>query len=305
MGRSLFSSPPRITRRRFLQGGCLSLGSLALYSGELERHWAVVHSRVLALANLPAAFEQTRIVQISDIHLRGWTEPAFLRHIVRRVNEMKPDIVALTGDFVSFSPGPLWDKLRPRALRAAGECAEILSHLECTQRYAVMGNHDLAVGTREVTGALAAHGITVLNNRAVAVERGAAKIWIAGMLDPSDKRPRPERAIPAAVRQQPEQPVILLCHSPDYADELLTRPVGQSVDLMLSGHTHGGQVRLPLIGALARPPLGKKYTRGWFQLGHMQLYVSQGIGTVGLPFRFDCPPEITELVLTKAVGRES
>lgn len=299
MGLSRFDSPPRLTRRRFLQSGLLGLGGLALYAGEIERHWTVVHRRAIVLKNLPEAFAQTRIVQISDIHLKGWTEPAFLRHIVSKVNEMKPDIVALTGDFVSHLPGPRWESFHPYALRAAWECADILSGLACKQRYAVMGNHDMAVGTHEVTRALSTHGITVLNDRAEAVERGTARLWIAGMLDPSNLRPRLEHAVPAAIRQQPEEPVILLCHSPDFADDLLRLPVGAAVNLMLSGHTHGGQIRLPLVGALARPPLGKKYTRGLFQLGSLQLFVSQGIGTVGLPLRFGCPPEIVELTLER------
>lgn len=292
-------SLPRLTRRRFLQSSLLGVGGLALYTSLIERHWAVVHRQSIRLKNLPAAFEQTRIVQISDIHLKGWTEPAFLRHIVRKVNEMNPDVVVLTGDFVSHIPGPHWESFHPYALHAGRECAEILAGLACPHRYAVMGNHDLAVGTGAITRALTSHGITVLNDRAVAVERGAARLWIAGMLDPSNLCPRPERAVPAAIRQQPEEPVILLCHSSDFADELLRSPVGAAVDLMLSGHTHGGQVRLPLVGALARPPLGKKYTRGLFQLGSLQLFVSQGIGTVGLPVRFCCPPEIAELTLEK------
>jgi predicted MPP superfamily phosphohydrolase len=90
-----------------------------------------------------------------------------------------------------------------------------------------------------------------------------------------------------------------MCHTPDYADDLLAHPAGQAVDLMLSGHTHGGQVRLPLIGALSLPPLGQKYVEGWFQLGGMQLYVNRGIGTVGLPFRLNCPPEITLMTLRR------
>lgn len=288
-----------LTRRRFLRSGLLGIGGLALYAGAIERHWTVVHRRTIALRNLPAAFAQTRIVQISDIHLRSWTEPAFLRSVVRKVNAMKPEIVVLTGDFVSHLPGLRWESFHPYALRAGWKCAEILSELECQHRYAVMGNHDMAVGTGAITRALTAHGITVLNDRAVAVERDAARLWIAGMLDPSNLRPRLDRAVPAAIRQQPEEPVILLCHSPDFADDLLRDPASAAVDLMLSGHTHGGQVRLPLIGALVQPPLGRRYTRGLFQLGSLQLFVSQGIGTVGLPVRFCCPPEIVELTLER------
>jgi hypothetical protein len=88
-----------------------------------------------------------------------------------------------------------------------------------------------------------------------------------------------------------------MCHAPDYADKVLQHPAGKAIDLMISGHTHGGQIRLPLVGALELPELGKKYVEGWFRLGDMRLYVNRGIGTVGLPFRLDCPPEITVMTL--------
>jgi predicted MPP superfamily phosphohydrolase len=81
---------------------------------------------------------------------------------------------------------------------------------------------------------------------------------------------------------------------------LLAQPAGQSVKLMLSGHTHGGQIRLPFIGAMQLPPMGKKYVEGWFQRGGLQLYVNRGLGAVGVPFRFDCPPEITLFTLRSA-----
>jgi hypothetical protein len=91
-----------------------------------------------------------------------------------------------------------------------------------------------------------------------------------------------------------------MCPGPDYSDTVLSHPRGRLVDLMLSGHTHGGQVRLPFVGALHLPPGGKKYAEGLFRLGSMQLYVNRGIGTVGLPFRLNCPPEITLFTLQRA-----
>lgn len=109
--------------------------------------------------------------------------------------------------------------------------------------------------------------------------------------------PDPELAIPASIRNVPNEPIMLMCHAPDYADDLLAHPAGKAIGLMLSGHTHGGQIRLTLLGALELPPLGKKYVEGWFRLGGLQLYVNRGIGTVGLPFRLNCPPEITLITL--------
>ena len=91
-----------------------------------------------------------------------------------------------------------------------------------------------------------------------------------------------------------------MAHEPDYIDFVRRNPRVRNIDLVLSGHTHGGQVRLPYFGPIVLPPLGKKYVHGHFQWDNLQLYVNRGIGTVGMPFRFDCPSEITELTLQRA-----
>jgi predicted MPP superfamily phosphohydrolase len=93
---------------------------------------------------------------------------------------------------------------------------------------------------------------------------------------------------------------VLLCHAPDYVDDVRRTPEGQFVSLMLCGHTHGGQVRLPFIGATLLPEGGRLYPEGWFRFDHLQLYVNRGLGTVGVPFRFDCPPEISVFTLRPA-----
>jgi hypothetical protein len=161
------------------------------------------------------------------------------------------------------------------------------------------------VGEKEVTAALRDHGITVLRNSSVPIERSGGRFWLAGIDDPVWGHPYPELAIPPAIRNVPDEPVVLLCHAPDYADQLLKDPIGRSISLMLSGHTHGGQVRLPVLGALELPELGKKYVEGLFRLGNTQLYVNRGIGTIGLPFRFNCPPEITLFTLRTGQAAES
>jgi hypothetical protein len=176
----------------------------------------------------------------------------------------------------------------------------MLSELKCPQRYAILGNHDHWLSGTEVTRALQANGITVLVNSHVPIERRGSRIWLAGLDDPICGRPDPDKTMPVSIRGIEGQPLILMCHAPDYADDLLAHPVGKSIGLMLSGHTHGGQVRLPFVGALDLPPGGRKYVQGLFRLGSMQLYVNRGIGTIGVPFRFDCPPEITSITLHSA-----
>jgi len=122
--------------------------------------------------------------------------------------------------------------------------------------------------------------------------------------DPVLGNPDLDLAIPQSIRNVPKEPVVLLVHAPDYANVLLDDPASKAVHMMLSGHTHGGQVRLPLLGALYLPGWGKRYVEGWFHLGGwwnpLRLYVNRGIGTVGVPFRLNCPPEITLFTLRMA-----
>jgi predicted MPP superfamily phosphohydrolase len=286
------------TRRRFLKAGACVAAGAALYSGEIERHWIEIAHRAVTIPGLNAAFDGLRVAQLSDIHFDEFTEPIFLSDAIHRINEFNPDAVFLTGDFVTHSP------ISKRVFKdAEWRCAEILNQLQCRQRYASLGNHDVLVGKEKVIAALTANAITVINNSYLPVERGGGRFWLASVEDPLEGHPDPEAAIPASIRNVPNEPVILLCHGPDYADNLLRLPAGQAVALMLSGHTHGGQVCLPFFGPLVLPRFGQKYVKGWFQIGNLQLHVSRGLGTVGVPFRFNCPPEITFLTLRAPAPR--
>lgn len=288
------SSPHRhgFSRRRFLQAGVLGALGLALYSGEIARHWIEIVRRDAQIPGLPPDFEGLKVVQLSDIHLDNFTEPFFLREAVRRINQLDPDIIFLTGDYVTNGFGNRFGMDR-FAIGAAWQCANILLGLRCRRIYAVLGNHDLDVNAKQVSSALRDNGITVLRNSYLPIEHGKSRLWLAGLDDPVVGNPLPELAIPPAIRNQPGEPVILLCHAPDFARTLSTMPAGQAVSLMLSGHTHGGQIRLPAVGPLVLPIGGKLFPEGLYRLGRMQLYVNRGLGTVGVPFRFDCPPEIT------------
>jgi uncharacterized protein len=292
------SGSPRkspITRRRFLAASACAAGGFALYAGEIERHWVEVSESDVVIPGLPPAFDGFRIAQISDIHMDEFTEAFFVREVVNRVNHLNPDAVFLTGDFVTSEYAP-----RKFAIGAGWQCAGLLNKLTCRQRYAVLGNHDVMVGSDAITEALTDNEILVLRNYYMPLERSGARIWLAGLADPVQGSPDPEATLPTSICNIPREPIILLCHAPDYVDDLLTHPSGQAVSLMLCGHTHGGQVRLPLIGPMVLPRLGRKYVRGWFRFGSLQMHVNRGIGTVSLPFRFDCPPEISMLTLRAA-----
>jgi predicted MPP superfamily phosphohydrolase len=281
-----------MSRRRFLATTLLGCGGLAVYAGEIERHWIDVTHRDIRIRSLPSSFEGMRIAQLSDIHLEEFTEPFLLRQAIEQINRIQPDMVLLTGDFVSYEI-----MSRKFSMRTAWQCAEMLTELKCPQRYAILGNHDHWLSGTEVTRALRTNGIPVLINASVPIERGGSRIWLAGLDDPLCGRPDPNGAIPELARGADGEPLIMMCHAPDYVDTLLKHPAGKAVSLVLSGHTHGGQVRIPFVGALELPPGGRKYVEGLFRLGEMQLYVNRGIGTVGVPFRFQCPPEISVFTL--------
>ncbi len=295
-----FSPDLKTTRRRFLKATLCGAAGLALYAGEVERHWIQVSRQEVRIAGLPMAFDGMRIAQLSDLHLDEFTEPFFLRDAIDHVNRLNPDAVFLTGDYVTWGISS-----RSFAEGAAWQCANILAGLNCRARYAILGNHDVMVDSKLVTTALADNGMTVLTNACVPIERAGARFWLAGFDDPVMGNPDPDLAIPSRIRNLPHEPVVALCHAPDYADDLLAHAAGKTVQVMLSGHTHGGQVRLPIAGAMQLPPLGKKYVEGWFRLGGLQLYVNRGLGAVGVPFRFDCPPEITLFTLRSAYRKRA
>ncbi|WP_263372188.1 metallophosphoesterase [Granulicella cerasi] len=281
---------PSYTRRAFLTTAGLAAAGLATYSNTLARH-ELVHSKItLPIRNLPDAFVGFRMVQISDLHLHGFTESWFLEQVIGQVNAMDPEVVLITGDFVSRGGS------QRKITQAAGECAEILSQLKAPQRFGILGNHDVAVGANRVIEPLEAHRTPVLVDSFFALERGSDLLWLAGADDASIRLPDLDMSIPL----YPKAPVILLAHEPDFVDHVVKHPRFPLIDAMLSGHTHGGQIRLPGVGPLVLPPLGKHYVQGAFQFEHMKLYVNRGVGTVGVPFRFNCPAEITEITLQRA-----
>jgi uncharacterized protein len=287
-------TPPqtsRFTRRSFLIGAGATAAGLALYSGEIARHELEIVYRPIAITNLPDPFHGYRIVQLSDIHLDEYTEPFFLERIVHDVNALAPDLVLLTGDFITH--GSLTFIAGGHAIR---RCSEILTTLTAPLRYGVLGNHDVSFNGPLVVKALAEHGTPVLVNQHIPIERNGARLWLCGVDDPGTSSPNLDLAIPA----KPDGPVLLMAHEPDYADQVVAHPRGPLVDLILAGHSHGGQIRLPFLGPLILPPMGSKYPEGHYRFNQMQLYVNRGIGTVGLPFRLNCPPEITVITLQPA-----
>ena len=285
------ASAPSLTRRSFLVGaGAAALG-VGTFAATHGRHELEINRVTFPILDLPDAFVGMRLVQISDIHLREYTEISFLKHVIDQVNALEPEMVLITGDFVSRGPAP-----NGMAIRAAGTASELLTELKAPQRVAILGNHDVAVGAETVVRELQAHGTPVLVDSYLPLERNRERLYICGSDDAGTRLPDPFLAIPA----EPRAPVIYLVHEPDYLDIFQHHPRAPLVDVMLSGHSHGGQIRLPGIGPLVLPPMGKHYVQGSYRSDKIQLYVNRGIGTVGLPFRLNCPAEITHITLQRA-----
>jgi uncharacterized protein len=156
--------------------------------------------------------------------------------------------------------------------------------------WAVLGNHDAASDPAHITAVLTDVGINVLSNTAVPIERNGRRFWLAGVADVLRSRPDLDVALRTI---SPAEAVVLLAHEPDFADHTAKYPV----DLQLSGHSHGGQVRFPLIGAVYLPSLGTKYPRGLRSIERLTLYTNIGIGTLYIPVRWNCAPEVTLITL--------
>jgi hypothetical protein len=282
-----------LSRRQFLEFSALAAGGgLVAYSGLWDRHHLEVVQQTIRLRRLPEAFHGLRIAQVSDIHYDQYTEPYFVREVVRRINALNPDIVVLTGDFVT--EGPLPSHI---SARLSYPCAEILGGIQCPHRFASLGNHDALVGWPIVVDALKIQGIPTLVNSYLPFERNGSRLWFAGLRSSLEDSPSLTDALPH--QAAPNEIVILLAHEPDYANHVVAHG---GVDLMLSGHTHGGQVRLPFLGTPRHmlPHGGRRFVQGYFKVGPLQLYVNRGIGTVKVPVRFLCPPELTLFTLQPA-----
>jgi uncharacterized protein len=272
----------RRLKLRLYQKLALALSILLLavyYVHDLEPSWIEVRSVSLSLPHLAPEFSGYRIVQLSDIHTDRWMTAQRIQKVVGRVNKMHPDLVVLTGDFVT---------------RNAEQFAPNLTVLKALtpkdKTLAILGNHDAWTNPDLVQTTLESAGIDVLANQVVTLERGAEQLHIGGVDDVWAQRDRLNEVLAALPTTGA---AILLAHEPDFAD---TSAVMGRFDLQLSGHSHGGQVRLPFMKKFF-PPLAYKYPMGQYQVGSMIQYTNRGLGSSGIPIRFNCRPEITIFTL--------
>ena len=281
------------TRRQFLFTGALAAAGIAAVGsdGYFESYRLQLKKIEIPLRRLPHQFDGFTIVQVSDFHYEEEFSAIPIRRSVDLVNSLHPDLVVFTGDFVT---APMFRFGRHAALVAANAvfpCAAVLSGIKAPMgSFAILGNHDAYSNPALVATGLRSHGIPLLKNSCVPIERDGARFWLAGIDDVLEGQPD----LGAAIKKiPPGEPIILLAHEPDFADEAALTPV----DLQLSGHSHGGQIWIPGIGAPWLPSLARNYPRGFYKIENMVLYTNIGIGTIRAPIRINCIPEVTHITL--------
>jgi len=282
-------------------GGVLAALSAATlgsaYAAMGEPNWLEVTQPTVPLPGLPASLDGLTIAQLSDLHVTPQDGVDLVRRAVEAVNRSRADLIVLTGDYVTHSAD--YTSLCVAPLRLLQAPLGI---------YGVLGNHDIWTDADRVAAGLREAGVTVLRDETVSLRVGEGRLWLVGIDDtghtsgPGDRCDASERlwcdacsrgaemldALPAA------EPRLLLVHNPDVHETL----PAQRVDLALSGHTHGGQVRLPFFGAPLLPSCyGRKYAQGLVQAPHWPVYVNRGLGTISPKVRFNCRPEVTLLTL--------
>ncbi len=228
------------------------------------------------LPGLPRELDGLRAVQLTDLHRCHLTSDSVLRKAVSLALESKPDIVFLTGDYVTTSTADV------------DPCGHILAPLKARLGvFAVLGNHDYTVSCTMVTNMLEKHGIRVLVNENVRLDGG---LVVAGLEDDRYGKPDVARTLHGVKRNDP---LVVLAHNPIHVEKFSERSC-----LVLSGHTHGGQIHLPILTQREMRRIGAgRYRAGWYTAGKAAVYVNYGLGQVGFPVRFLCKPEVSVFTL--------
>jgi predicted MPP superfamily phosphohydrolase len=264
----------------------LFLALLVFYGFFVEPNRLVVRHETIPIQQWPQHLDGLRIAVLADLHTGGsFIDENKLRTIVERTNQLRPEMIVILGDFIAGDG-------RRHPLRMEPEVfAPILKGFSAPLGvYAVLGNHDWWFDGVKVRRVLEQNGIKVLENEVLSIQARGAPLWLVGL---ADLWTRPQRVEDTLEQVPPGAPMLALTHNPDIFVRLAAH-----VPLLLAGHTHGGQVRFPLIGTVVQSSrLGDRYTRGHiFENGH-HMFVTTGIGTSIMPVRFGVPPEIVLLTV--------
>jgi predicted MPP superfamily phosphohydrolase len=275
---------PLFSRNQLLSLIGTALLGTAIYATRIEPKWLGVAYIQVKLPRLPKAFHDYRIAQISDIHMGGWMTRQRLMDAVSLINTIRPDMVAITGDFVERHADPV----------VADLIASLSTLKPIDGTVAVMGNHDYYFGLHALQRVLNETGIIELRNAVHTIQRGASRLHFAGVDDIAEH----QDSLDAVLDQLPKDgAAVLLAHEPDFAD--ISAATGR-FDLQISGHTHGGQIRIPFLGAPLLPSYGRRYPNGRYQVGDMIQYTNRGLGMIRPYVRLNARPEITVFILETA-----
>jgi predicted MPP superfamily phosphohydrolase len=263
----------------------LFLAGLVFWGFLIEPGRLVVREQTIQIDNWPQQLDGLRIAVLSDIHADDWfVDDKKLRTIVERTNQLQPELIVILGDYMS-SNGHVTRRVEPEHF------GPILKGLHAPLGvYSVLGNHDWWYSGTQVRRGLEKNGIQVLDNEVIHFDVRGTQLWLVGLADLWTRR----QAVADTIAMVPEgAPMIALTHNPDLFPDL-----PQRVPLLLAGHTHGGQVRFPLIGSVVQSSnFGDRYVKGHIFENNHHLFVTTGIGTSIVPVRFGVPPEIVLLTL--------
>jgi len=278
---------PKMSRRKFmtlvgLGAASAGMASTAAYARWIEPFWIEYHDVPILVPGLPPEFDGFTIAHVTDLHCGKPLRGEDIRPVMERVVARKPDMVAVTGDLVS--------NVRDAYDIALRELRFIAGKLPT---YVVPGNHDYWEGIENFVIGVPKTGAIDITNRHRILKKGNAELVIAGVDDFWEGQPDLDMALEGIDREV--QPVILLLHNPDHFIAIR----GNGVDLVLAGHTHGGQVKPPFMPPPLMPVQNKKYARGFFREEGTSLYVSRGVGMLR-QLRFNCRPEVAYIILRPA-----
>ncbi|MGE7779328.1 metallophosphoesterase [Peribacillus sp. NPDC097264] len=275
-----------ISRRTFIKNSLRTLATVTglsvgggYYAHNLEPKWLEIKHNFISHPLIPKGFDGMKMIQFSDTHLGFQFQLSDLQAIVEKINQMDPDIVLFTGDLMD----------EPNKYNAQNEIPPVLNQLKAPLgKFSIFGNHDHGgYGSEIYRDIMEKSNFTMLQNNSARVSLlSAEEIFLTGVDDAMLGKPDFEKALSGIPKGGF---TIMLSHAPDLADISST----YDIHYQISGHSHGGQVQIPLIGALVTPPYAEKYTEGTFDLGSLTLHVNRGLGTTRLPYRFLSRPELT------------